>query len=146
MAPWWTGGLLATVLLAHQLGLLTACNEVYYSYLIQHICLDTYRFQMIDIGQKLWCDWEETLSSYRDLTNCTFLIANKMDCFWPNQVVDLFFITVHSEYFANCSSSGRALGDPPNNIVGPFIMIPVMITLLITALVVWRSKRNEGIV
>lgn len=101
---------------------------------------------MTDVGQKLWCDWGETLSSYGDLTNCTILIANKMDCFWPNQVVDQFFLTIHKEYFENCSVSGRALGDPPNNIVGPFIAIPVMITLFVTALVVWRSKRNEGII
>ncbi|GCC36504.1 hypothetical protein chiPu_0014998 [Chiloscyllium punctatum] len=87
-----------------------------------------------------------TACYYWDLTNCTFLIANKMDCFWPNQVVDQFFVTVHKEYFANCSVSGRGLGDPPNNIIGPFIMIPVMVTLLMTALVVWRSKQNEGIV
>ncbi|XP_072902777.1 receptor activity-modifying protein 1 isoform X3 [Hemitrygon akajei] len=145
MAPC-TGRLLATLLLVNQLNLLSACNEAYYSYLLKHICLEAYRFQMTDVGKKLWCDWEETLSSYRDITNCTFLIANKMDCFWPNQMVDQFFITIHKEYFVNCSISGRALGDPPNNIVGPFIMIPVMITLLMTALVVWRSKRNEGIV
>ncbi|XP_072337599.1 receptor activity-modifying protein 1 isoform X1 [Scyliorhinus torazame] len=145
MAPW-TGRFLGLLLLADHLILLTACNEAYYSYLIQHICLEAYKFQMTDIGQRLWCDWEATASSYRDLTNCTYLIANKMDCFWPNQAVDQFFVTIHTEYFVNCSVSGRALGDPPNNIIGPFIVVPVMITLLITSLVVWRSKRNEGIV
>ncbi|XP_072434536.1 receptor activity-modifying protein 1 [Chiloscyllium punctatum] len=145
MAPR-SGRFLGLLLLAHHLILLTACDEADYSDIIQDICLETFRFQMTDIGQKLWCDWEATLSYYWDLTNCTFLIANKMDCFWPNQVVDQFFVTVHKEYFANCSVSGRGLGDPPNNIIGPFIMIPVMVTLLMTALVVWRSKQNEGIV
>uniref|UniRef100_UPI00398EED7B receptor activity-modifying protein 1 n=1 Tax=Pristiophorus japonicus TaxID=55135 RepID=UPI00398EED7B len=142
----WTGRVLGLLLLAHHLILLTACNEAYYSYLIDHICLEAYRFQMTDVGRQFWCDWEATVSSYGDLTNCTVLIARKMDCFWPDQVVDKFFITIHKEYFANCSISGRALGDPRNNIMGPFIVIPMMITLLMTALVVWRSKRNEGIV
>uniref|UniRef100_A0A4W3HIL4 Receptor activity-modifying protein 1 n=1 Tax=Callorhinchus milii TaxID=7868 RepID=A0A4W3HIL4_CALMI len=83
---------------------------------------------------------------YGDLTNCTFLIAIKLGCFWPNPPVDRFFVNVHKEYFANCSQSGRSLSDPSNHILGPFIVLPVMVTLLITALVVWRSKRNEGIV
>ncbi|XP_061923611.1 receptor activity-modifying protein 1-like isoform X2 [Entelurus aequoreus] len=83
---------------------------------------------------------------YGELTNCTYLVALKMDCFWPNQLVDEFFIGVHNHYFYNCSLSGRLLRDPPNRILGPFIAMPILVTLLMTALVVWRSKRSEGIV
>eukprot|EP00062_Callorhinchus_milii_P026667 gi/632989054/ref/XP_007883440.1/ PREDICTED: receptor activity-modifying protein 1-like [Callorhinchus milii] len=126
--------------------LVTGCNEAYYSHTIEQICLQTFKIQMSGIGQKRWCDWDETFGCYGDLTNCTFLIAIKLGCFWPNPPVDRFFVNVHKEYFANCSQSGRSLSDPSNHILGPFIVLPVMVTLLITALVVWRSKRNEGIV
>lgn len=83
---------------------------------------------------------------YGELTNCTFLVAQKMECFWPNRLVDEFFIQVHRHYFHDCSLSGRLLRDPPNRILGPFIVVPILVTLLMTALVVWRSKRSEGIV
>ena len=83
---------------------------------------------------------------YGELTNCTYLVALKLGCFWPNRLVDEFFIRLHTHYFRDCSMSGRQLRDPPNRILGPFIVVPVLVTLLMTALVVWRSKRSEGIV
>lgn len=87
-----------------------------------------------------------TFRIYRELTNCTLLLAEKVGCFWPNRLVDEFFIQVHRHYFQDCSLSGRLLRDPPNHILGPFIAVPILVTLLMTALVVWRSKRSEGIV
>ncbi|XP_064832884.1 receptor activity-modifying protein 1 isoform X2 [Oncorhynchus masou masou] len=90
--------------------------------------------------------WSEHSIPYGELTNCTYLIALKMDCFWPNRLVDDFFIRIHRHYFHDCSLSGRLLRDPPNRILGPFIVVPILVTLLMTALVVWRSKRSEGMV
>ncbi|KAG2459083.1 RAMP1 protein, partial [Polypterus senegalus] len=84
--------------------------------------------------------------SYKELTNCTYLVAEELKCYWPNQFVDEFFIGVHKFYFRNCSLSGRSPKDPPNNILGPMIVVPIIVTLLMTVLVVWRSKRSEGIV
>ncbi|CAH6791925.1 Ramp1 [Phodopus roborovskii] len=86
------------------------------------------------------------LPSYGKLTYCTKHLANKIGCFWPNPEVDKFFIAVHHHYFSKCPVSGRALRDPPNSVLCPFIMLPITVTLLMTALVVWRSKRTEGIV
>lgn len=85
-------------------------------------------------------------STYGELTNCTAAVAENLTCYWPNRLVDEFFVAVHSHYFRNCSPSGRALHDPPNGVLCPFILVPVLVTLLMTALVVWRSKRSEGIV
>ncbi|KAK7813388.1 hypothetical protein U0070_007957 [Myodes glareolus] len=84
--------------------------------------------------------------SYGDLTFCTKYVADNIGCFWPNPEVDKFFITIHHLYFSQCPVSGRALQDPPNSILCPFIMLPITVTLLMTALVVWRSKHTEGIV
>ncbi|XP_068616237.1 receptor activity-modifying protein 1-like, partial [Brachionichthys hirsutus] len=91
-------------------------------------------------------DSKDDATLYGELTNCTYLVALKMECFWPNRLVDEFFIRVHKHYFHDCSLSGRLLRDPPNRILGPFIAVPILVTLLMTALVVWRSKRSEGIV
>ncbi|XP_061314075.1 receptor activity-modifying protein 1 [Pezoporus flaviventris] len=132
--------------LAHHFIAVTACQEADYSWMIQHYCLKQFQLSMEGIGQRLWCDWDETMGTYGELTNCTALIAERLDCYWPNRLVDEFFVAVHKQYFRNCSPSGRALHDPPNSILCPFILLPILITLLMTALVVWRSKRSEGIV
>lgn len=82
---------------------------------------------------------------YGGLTNCTFQVALRVDCFWPNQIVDRFFMQVHRLYFQDCALTGRLLHEPPVSILAPFIAVPVLVTLLMTALVVWRSKRSEGV-
>ncbi|KAM6258725.1 RNA-binding protein 44-like [Spheniscus humboldti] len=132
--------------LAHHFIAATACQEADYGWMIQHYCLKQFQLSMEGIGQRLWCDWDETVGTYGELTNCTVLIAERLDCYWPNRLVDEFFVAVHKQYFRNCSPSGRALHDPPNSVLCPFILLPVLVTLLMTALVVWRSKRSEGIV
>ncbi|XP_066543959.1 receptor activity-modifying protein 1 isoform X2 [Amia ocellicauda] len=132
--------------LAHHFISVTACDEAFYVHAIEEHCLAKFRFDMEALDQRDWCNWEDTVESYGELTNCTYLIALKMDCFWPNRLVDEFFIGIHRLYFWNCSLSGRLLSDPPTDILGPFIAVPVLVTLLMTALVVWRSKRNEGMV
>uniref|UniRef100_A0A8C3A7T8 Receptor activity-modifying protein 1 n=1 Tax=Cyclopterus lumpus TaxID=8103 RepID=A0A8C3A7T8_CYCLU len=118
----------------------------HYEFAIEEFCLAKFRLDMQELDQRHWCSWEDTVELYGELTNCTSLVAHKMDCFWPNRLVDEFFIRVHKHYFHNCSLSGRQLKDPPNRILGPFIVVPILVTLLMTALVVWRSKRSEGIV
>ncbi|XP_014037366.1 receptor activity-modifying protein 1 isoform X4 [Salmo salar] len=83
---------------------------------------------------------------YEELTNCTFFVALKMHCFWPNQLIDELFIHLHRDYFHDCALTGRLLQDPPIRILGPFIGVPVLVTLLMTALVVWSGKCCQGIV
>ncbi|XP_029967399.1 receptor activity-modifying protein 1 isoform X2 [Salarias fasciatus] len=121
------------------------CGADYRS-LIETLCQDKFRLDMQALDQRHWCSWEDTVELYGELTNCTFVVARELKCYWPNRVVDEFFIQVHQHYFHDCSLSGRLLRDPPNRILGPFIVVPILVTLLMTALVVWRSKRSEGIV
>ncbi|XP_072197724.1 RNA-binding protein 44-like [Excalfactoria chinensis] len=132
--------------LAHHFIAVTACHEAEYGRQIRERCLRPFKLSMEGIGQRLWCDWDETMGTYGELTNCTVAVAENLTCYWPNRLVDEFFVAVHSHYFRNCSPSGRALRDPPNGILCPFILVPILVTLLMTALVVWRSKRSEGIV
>lgn len=86
------------------------------------------------------------LRSYGQLTNCTEQVTKHLGCFWPNAEVDKFFVAVHQHYFRSCPVSGRTVHDPPSSVLCPFIVLPTVVTLLMTALVVWRSKRTEGIV
>ncbi|XP_054908965.1 receptor activity-modifying protein 1 [Poeciliopsis prolifica] len=121
------------------------CGD-HYEYLIEEFCLTRFRLDMQELDQSRWCSWEDTAKFYEELTNCTHLLAMNMSCYWPNRLVDAFFIQVHRLYFHDCPVSGRQLRDPPKRILGPFIVVPILVTLLMTALVVWRSKRSEGII
>ncbi|KAM5156163.1 receptor activity-modifying protein 1 isoform 2-T2 [Callospermophilus lateralis] len=103
-------------------------------------------------GESLWKEGgasvvqKEHMWSYGELTECTKAVAANLDCFWPNTEVDRFFVAVHRHYFRLCAISGRSVQDPARGILCPFIVLPILVTLLMTALVVWRSKRTEGIV
>uniref|UniRef100_A0A3B5MV06 Receptor activity-modifying protein 1 n=1 Tax=Xiphophorus couchianus TaxID=32473 RepID=A0A3B5MV06_9TELE len=81
---------------------------------------------------------------YEGLTNCTCQVALRMDCFWPNRLVDDFFMKIHNTYFHHCALTGRLLHEPSIGILAPFIGVSVLIALLMTSVVVWRSKRTEG--
>ncbi|XP_047702580.1 receptor activity-modifying protein 1 [Prionailurus viverrinus] len=97
-------------------------------------------------GRRCGATGARTVKSYKVLTDCTRHVADQLGCFWPNAAVDKFFVAVHRHYFRNCPVSGRAVRDPPRSILCPFIAVPILVTLLVTALVVWRSKRPEGVV
>lgn len=144
-ASWLRSGL--TLLIAAQV-LSTAsafCDRAFYREMIGEFCLAKFKFDMAALDRGLWCSWPETMEIYEDVTNCTFQIAIRLDCFWPNHIVDHFFMDIHKLYFHDCPLKGRLIHDPPVSILAPFIGVPVLITLLMTAIVVWRSKRTEGV-
>ncbi|XP_065418291.1 receptor activity-modifying protein 1 isoform X3 [Chrysemys picta bellii] len=51
--------------LAHHFIVVTACHEADYGQLIEDYCLSQFKFDMEMIGQKLWCDWDETVGTVR---------------------------------------------------------------------------------
>uniref|UniRef100_A0A3P9MQF0 Receptor activity-modifying protein 1 n=1 Tax=Oryzias latipes TaxID=8090 RepID=A0A3P9MQF0_ORYLA len=122
----------------------SGCNRGAYEIKIDEFCQAKFRLDMMGLERSAWCSWPTTMKIYEELTNCTHQVALKMDCFWPNAVVDHFFMRVHTDYFSDCALTGRLLHDPPISILAPFIAVPVLMTLLMTAAVVWRSKRTEG--
>ncbi|XP_011383566.1 receptor activity-modifying protein 1 [Pteropus vampyrus] len=89
-------------------------------------------------------DWGR--GRYRELADCTRYVIEELGCYWPSTEVDKFFIAVHQHYFRSCPVSGRAARDPPSSILCLLTVPPTLATLLVTALVVWRSKRRGGLV
>ncbi|KAM3916101.1 receptor activity-modifying protein 1 [Leptodactylus fuscus] len=134
------------ILLAPPLMAFAECDNEFYSGLLNEYCLLQFQLKMDALGMKLWCDWQATEEIYTEVTNCTSLLAFHQNCYWPNHIVDRFFTDIHKKYFKDCALTGRLPTDPPMPILCSFIFIPILITLLMTALVVWRSKRSEGIV
>ncbi|KAL1022182.1 hypothetical protein UPYG_G00023240 [Umbra pygmaea] len=130
---------------AHSFSSVSGCNGAY-ERAISDYCVTKFSQDMDTLERSLWCSWPDTLPPYRELTNCTLFLALKMDCFWPNRLIDELFTRLHQAYFYNCTLNGRLLHDPPMHILGPFIALPVLVTLLMAALVVCRSKHSEGII
>ncbi|XP_006893574.1 PREDICTED: receptor activity-modifying protein 1-like [Elephantulus edwardii] len=130
----------------HQLMVTTACHDAGHGSFIRERCLRQFQEDMETLGQSLWCDWGRTIRSYEALTQCTRQVASSLNCFWPNAEVDRFFVAVHQQYFRTCPATGRALSDPPNSVLCPFLVVPVLLTLGVTMLVVWQSQPKEGIV
>lgn len=46
---------------AHHFITVTACQEADYGWMIRHYCLKQFQLSMEGIGQRLWCDWDETV-------------------------------------------------------------------------------------
>ncbi|XP_028322423.1 receptor activity-modifying protein 1-like [Gouania willdenowi] len=130
---------------AHVFSFVSACDRGFYQRIISDLCLAKFTLDIGGVDRSLWCSWPDTLEIYEGLTNCTYQVALRMDCYWPNQVVDRFFMEVHQIYFHDCSLTGRLIHDPPVSVLAPFIAVPVFITLFMTAVVVWRSKRTKGV-
>ncbi|XP_034468814.1 receptor activity-modifying protein 1-like [Hippoglossus hippoglossus] len=139
------GGLLLLLLAVLVVPSASGCNRGFYERMINDFCFTKFELDMGGVERGLWCSWPDTMETYEALTNCSYQVALRMDCYWPNQVVDRFFVHIHQIYFQDCALTGRLLHDPPVGILGPFIAVPVLVTLLMTALVVWRSKRTEGV-
>uniref|UniRef100_A0A3P9PST3 Receptor activity-modifying protein 1 n=1 Tax=Poecilia reticulata TaxID=8081 RepID=A0A3P9PST3_POERE len=120
------------------------CDDRLYQKMINDFCFNHFKEEMGRLDSGMWCSWPETMEIYEGLTNCTCQVASRMDCFWPNQLVDNFFMKIHNTYFHHCALTGRLLDEPSISILTPFIGVSMLITLLMTTVVVWRSKRTEG--
>ncbi|KAF7230112.1 receptor activity-modifying protein 1 [Nothobranchius furzeri] len=145
MAPLLRAALLLLLLTAQVIPSVSGCKSHFYKTTIRDFCLDKFHLDMGRLDPGLWCSWPDTTETYEGLTNCTYQVALRLDCFWPNQVVDDIFVQIHNRYFHACALTGRLLHDPPIAILAPFITVPVVVTLLMTALVVWRSRCTQGV-
>lgn len=83
---------------------------------------------------------------YESFTNCTEVETNVVGCYWPNPLAQSFITGVHRRYFHNCSVDRQQWQDPPDEILIPLIVVPILLTLAMTGLVVWRSKRAAQVV
>jgi len=82
---------------------------------------------------------------YESFTNCTEVETNVVGCYWPNPLAESFIASVHRQFFQNCSVDRQDWEDPPDEILIPLITVPVLLTIAMTGVVVWRSKHTEQV-
>ncbi|XP_027964728.1 receptor activity-modifying protein 3 [Eumetopias jubatus] len=80
---------------------------------------------------------------YETFTNCTEVETNVVGCYWPNPLAQGFISGVHRQFFANCTVDRTHWEDPPDEVLIPLIAVPVLLTVAMAGLVVWRSKRPD---
>ncbi|XP_013208819.1 receptor activity-modifying protein 3 [Microtus ochrogaster] len=99
------------------------------------------RMQRVDVWK--WCNLSEFVVYYESFTNCTELETNIVGCYWPNPLAQSFITDIHRQFFSNCTVDRTHWEDPPDEILIPLIAVPVVLTVAMAGLVVWRSKRTE---
>ncbi|KAB1276539.1 Receptor activity-modifying protein 3 [Camelus dromedarius] len=89
------------------------------------------------------CNLSEFITYYESFTNCTESKAKVVGCYWPNHLAQGFVTDVHRRFFHNCTVDRPHWEDPPDEILIPLIVAPILLTLAMTGLVVWHSKRTD---
>uniref|UniRef100_A0A8C4Q1Y0 Receptor activity modifying protein 1 n=1 Tax=Eptatretus burgeri TaxID=7764 RepID=A0A8C4Q1Y0_EPTBU len=121
-----------------------ACNDTTLWIYMKEYCYPTFHNDISRLNESLHCNWTLTYRFYSRLTDCTIKVAKLSSCFWPNEHVDQFFMEVHRNLLAACSPQHLSLQDPPNAILAVLISMPMLLTTIMAALVVWCSKRSES--
>ncbi|XP_064202174.1 receptor activity-modifying protein 3-like [Anguilla rostrata] len=106
-------------------------------------CADDFKGDMALIDPRNWCNLTHFIREYNYFSACTETKAVLMGCYWPNPQVEGYIVHVHRRFFSNCTAAHAALVDPPDDTLAALIAVPVLLTLLMITLVVWRSKRSD---
>lgn len=107
------------------------------------LCRTAFAASMHKVAASKWCDLAEVIMYYAIFTNCTEMGSTAVGCYWPNPLVQSFLSGVHRQFFSNCSVDRPQWEDPPDEVLVPLIALPVLLTVAVAALVMWRSKHTE---
>lgn len=108
------------------------------------LCAADFDLEMTLISRDKWCNLENIIGPYNDMSLCLEKLSMMVDCFYPNPEVQDIFLRIHSFYFHNCSQKDVELaGDAPQGLVIVLTLIPVSIIPMLVYLVVWKSKDQD---
>ncbi|XP_030887216.1 receptor activity-modifying protein 3 isoform X1 [Leptonychotes weddellii] len=107
------------------------------------LCGKAFADMMHKVDVWKWCNLSEFIVYYETFTNCTEVETNVVGCYWPNPLAQGFISGVHRQFFANCTVDRTHWEDPPDEVLIPLIAVPVLLTVAMAGLVVWRSKRPD---
>ncbi|XP_038852857.1 receptor activity-modifying protein 3-like isoform X1 [Salvelinus namaycush] len=107
------------------------------------VCGEGFKREMAYVDPQNWCNLTHFISVYHVFSLCTETNAGRINCYWPNPLVESYIIRIHKHFFSNCTLERVILVDPPDDTLTILILIPVFLTLAMIALVVWCSKRSD---
>ncbi|KAK1160299.1 receptor activity-modifying protein 2-like [Acipenser oxyrinchus oxyrinchus] len=97
----------------------------------------------IAIQRENWCNWTKVARYYSDMSECVEHLSEFTGCYFPNMIVENFFVQIHSQYFSNCTTEEAVYADPQDELVLVLTITPVCIIPILVSLVVWKSKVKE---
>ncbi|KAJ8414412.1 hypothetical protein AAFF_G00052820 [Aldrovandia affinis] len=104
-------------------------------------CFEIFNQSMSTLNAKDFCKWNNIKSPYNNFTMCT---EERADCLlipWPNKLVEIMFVNIHSNYFKSCPTQG--FYDPPPSIVFALVMTPICLIPVMVVLVVMKTKNGD---
>ncbi|KAM6963566.1 receptor activity-modifying protein 1 [Tautogolabrus adspersus] len=107
------------------------------------ICGEVFHMDMMSISKDNWCDLDNIIRPYNNMTMCLEQLSNMVGCYYPNPNIQDFFVEIHSFYFLNCSNEDFLLVDAPQGLVIALTLIPVSLIPILVYLVIWKSKVQE---
>ncbi|XP_062943530.1 receptor activity-modifying protein 3 [Cynocephalus volans] len=118
------------------------CNEAHMLELLSQ-CGQAFAHMMRKVDMWKWCDLSQFIAYYESFTNCTQMETNISGCYWPNPLAQGFISGVHRQFFSNCTMDRVHWEDPPDEVLIPLIIVPVLLTVAMAGLVVWRSQHTD---
>ncbi|XP_018609336.1 receptor activity-modifying protein 3-like [Scleropages formosus] len=118
------------------------CNETALLIEIEK-CGDRFQRDMMQVDPHNWCNLTHFIRDYNVFSYCTEWSAEDIGCYWPNPLVENYIIRVHKLFFSNCTVEPILWVDPPDNMLALLILTPVLLTLVMTILVAWYSRRGD---
>ncbi|XP_072536777.1 receptor activity-modifying protein 2 [Salminus brasiliensis] len=105
------------------------------------ICWNTtFHTDMVELGEKNWCDWDMVIGHYNLLTLCLEVSAEYSRCYFPGPIIQKLFMDIHQQYFSSCSSEEE---EAPESVVLILTLLPVSIIPIAVYMVICRSNVKE---
>lgn len=80
------------------------------------------------------------------MTLCLEEVSKILGCFYPNPQIQDVFISMHEEYFHNCTKEEvQDIVDPPEEVMVTLILVPVSLIPILVYMVVRNSKVQEWV-
>ncbi|XP_051872208.1 receptor activity-modifying protein 3-like [Pristis pectinata] len=102
--------------------------------------------QLNEMNSSDWCNFTLIAGYYSTFSFCTEFSTESVYCYWPNPQVEKYVINIHKLFFSNCTSEIIIFQDPPDDILFILITVPICLTIVMIAVVVWCSKRSDILV
>ncbi|XP_072431745.1 receptor activity-modifying protein 3-like isoform X1 [Chiloscyllium punctatum] len=118
------------------------CNETLMLEIV-HWCGYDFASQLNTMNSSDWCNFTLIAGYYSTFSYCAESVVEGISCFWPNPQVENYLINIHKHFFSNCTLEMLMFQDPPDKILIALITVPILLTIIMIAIVVWCSKRND---
>ncbi|XP_035514235.1 receptor activity-modifying protein 1-like [Morone saxatilis] len=107
------------------------------------LCGKEFHTQMESVSTEDRCVLDNIIRPYHEMTVCLEKLSNLIGCYYPNPIIQEFFVQIHSEYFKNCAEEELLHPDAPHGVVITLTLIPVCLIPVLVYMVIWKSKVQE---